>query len=47
MVGLLSTSDQLVAEAATLHNTKQTQETNIHAPRGIRTRDSSNQEASD
>jgi hypothetical protein len=38
-VGLLWMSDQLVAESAT--NTTQTQETNIHALSGIRTRDHS------
>jgi hypothetical protein len=42
-VGLLWTSDQPVAETSTYtgqHNT-QTQQTNIHAPSGIRTRDPS------
>jgi hypothetical protein len=42
-VGLIWTSDRLVAEATTLHNTQQTWETNIHALKGIRTRDPSNQ----
>jgi hypothetical protein len=48
-VGLLWTSDQPVAEASTYtgqHNIE-TQETNIHAPSGIRTRDPSNQAAAD
>jgi hypothetical protein len=45
--GLLWTSDQPVAEASTYtgqHNIE-TQETNIHALSGIRTRDPSNQAA--
>jgi hypothetical protein len=49
MVGLLGTSDQPVAEASTYtgqHNIE-IQETNIHAPSGIRTRDHSNQAAAD
>jgi hypothetical protein len=41
-VGLLCTSDRLVAEAATYTNTEQTQEKKIHALSRIRTRDSSN-----
>jgi hypothetical protein len=48
-VGLLWTSDQPVAETSTYtgqHNTE-TQETNIHALSGIRTRDPSNQAAAD
>jgi hypothetical protein len=48
-VGLLWTSDQPVAEASTyteIHNIE-TQETNIHAPSGIRTRDPSNRAAAD
>jgi hypothetical protein len=48
-VGLLWTSDQPVAEASTYtaqHNV-QTQQTNIHAPSEIRTRDPSNQAAAD
>jgi hypothetical protein len=48
-VGLLWTSDQPVAEASTYtgqHNIY-TQETNIYAPCGIRTRDPSNQAAAD
>jgi hypothetical protein len=48
-VGLLWTSDQPVAEASTYtvqHNIE-TQETNIHALSGIRTRDPSNQAAAD
>jgi hypothetical protein len=48
-VGLLWTSYQPFAEVSTYtgqHNV-QTQDTNIHAPRGIRTRDSSNQAAAD
>jgi hypothetical protein len=48
-VGLLWTSDQPVAEACTYtgkHNIY-TQETNIHAQSGIRTRDPSNQAAAD
>ena len=36
-VGLLWTSDQLVAE--TSDNTRHSQQTNIHAPGGIRTHD--------
>ena len=40
-------TDQLVAEAANLHNTQQTQETNIHAIRGIRTSDPSGPATSD
>ena len=36
-------SDQLVAEAATYTTHNKTQQTNIHAPSGIRTRDPSNQ----
>jgi hypothetical protein len=45
-IWLLLTSDQLVAEAATC-TTQQTQETNIHALRGIRTRDPSTKAAAD
>jgi hypothetical protein len=48
-VGLLWTSDQPVAKASTYtgqHNIE-TQETNIHALTGIRTRDPSNQAAAD
>jgi hypothetical protein len=48
-VGLLWTSDQPVSEASTYkaqHNIE-TQETNIHALSGIRTRDPSNQAAAD
>jgi hypothetical protein len=48
-VGLLWTSDQLVAEASTYteqHNIE-TQETNTHALSGIRTRDPRNQAAAD
>jgi hypothetical protein len=45
-VGILWTSDQLVAEAAT-YTTQQTQETNFHALSGIRTRDPSNRAAAD
>jgi hypothetical protein len=37
-VGLLSTSDQLVAETSTWH-TQHSQQTIIHAPGGIRTHD--------
>jgi len=44
-VGLLWTSDQLVAEAAIC--TTQSQETNFHALSGILTGDPSNQAASD
>jgi hypothetical protein len=36
-------SDQLITEATYLHNTQQTQETNIHAFGGIQTRDPSYQ----
>jgi hypothetical protein len=49
MVGLLWTSDQHITETSTYtgqHNIE-TQETNIHAFRGIRTCDSSNQAAAD
>jgi hypothetical protein len=49
MVGLLWTSDQPVAEAYTCtgqHNIE-TQETNIHALSGIRTRDPINHAAAD
>jgi hypothetical protein len=35
-------SDRLVAAAAALHNTQQTQETNSHALSGIQTRDTNN-----
>jgi hypothetical protein len=48
-VGLLWTSDQPVAETSTYtgqHNIE-TQQTNIHTPSGIRTRDSSNRAAVD
>jgi hypothetical protein len=48
-VGLLWTSDQPVAETSTYtgqHNIE-TQETNIHAPSVIRTRDPSNRAAAD
>jgi hypothetical protein len=48
-VGLLWTSDQPVSETSTCtgqHNIE-TQETNIHAFSGIRTRDPSNQAAAD
>jgi hypothetical protein len=48
-VGLLWTSNQPVAETSTYtgqHNIE-TQETNIHALSGIRTRDPSNQAAAD
>ena len=38
-VGLLWTSDQLVAEPITFTTNKQTQETNIYSHSGIRTRD--------
>jgi hypothetical protein len=47
--GILWTSDQPVSEASTYtgqHNIE-TQQTNIHAPSGIRTRDPSNQAAAD
>jgi hypothetical protein len=49
MVGLLWMSDQLVTEASTYAGQYniQTQETNIHALSGIRTRDPSNQDAAD
>jgi hypothetical protein len=48
-VGLLWTSDQPVAEASTYtgHHNIETQETNIHALSGIRTRDPSNEAAAD
>jgi hypothetical protein len=48
-VGLPWTSDQLVAEASTYtgQHIIETQETNIHALSGIRTRDLSNQAAAD
>jgi hypothetical protein len=48
-VGLLWTSDQPVSDTSTCtgqHNIE-TQETNIHALNGIRTRDPSNQAAAD
>jgi hypothetical protein len=45
-VGLLCISDLLVSEAAT-HTARQTHETNIHALRGIRTCNPSNQLGSD
>jgi len=41
-VGILRTSDQLVADAAYMDNTQQTQDTNIYSLIGIRTRDPSN-----
>jgi hypothetical protein len=44
-VGLLWTSDQLVAE--TSHNTQHSQETNTHAPGGIRTQNPSKRAAED
>jgi hypothetical protein len=44
-VGLPCTSDRFVAEAC--NSTQQTQETNIHAPNGIRTRYPSTQPAAD
>jgi hypothetical protein len=46
-VGPLWTSDQPVAEASTYTGQHKIQETNIHAPSGIRTRDPSNQGAAD
>jgi hypothetical protein len=48
-VGLLWTSDQLIAEASTYtgQHIIETQETNNHALSGIRTRDLSNQAAAD
>jgi hypothetical protein len=48
-VGLLWTSYQPVAEASTYTGQQniETQETNIHALNGIRTRDRSNQAAAD
>jgi hypothetical protein len=46
-VGLLWTNDQPIAEAATYVNTQHTQETNILSLLRIRTRDPSNQAASD
>ena len=46
-IGFLRTSDQPVAEVATFNNTQQTQETNIHALNGIRTRNTRNQAAAD
>jgi hypothetical protein len=45
-VGFPGKSDRLVAEAAT-YTTQQTQDTNTHAPSGIRTRDHSNRGATD
>ena len=45
-IGLLWTSDQLVAEAAT-YTTQQTQKTNIHALSRIRTSDRSNRAAAE
>jgi hypothetical protein len=48
-VGLLWTSDQPITENSTYtgHRNILTQQTNIHAPSGIRTRDLSNQAAAD
>jgi hypothetical protein len=48
-VGLLWTSDQPVSEASTYtgQDNIRTQETNIHALKGIRTRDPNNQAAAD
>jgi hypothetical protein len=47
-VGLLCTTDQLVAEVLpTQHTKKKTKETNVHAVSGIQTRDLSNRAASD
>ena len=46
-VGLLWTSDRPVAEIRTYSNTQHSEETNIHASGGIRTRDPSNRAAVD
>ena len=47
LVGLLWTSDQLVAETSTWQHTSHTQQTNIRAPGGIRTHDLSRRAAAD
>ena len=46
-VGLLWTSDQLVTERPLLNNTQYSQQTDIHAPGGIRTHDLSRRAAAD
>jgi hypothetical protein len=46
-VGLLCTSDQPVAETSTWQHTQHSQQTNIHAPGGIRTRNPSRRAATD
>jgi hypothetical protein len=46
-VGLLWTRDQLVAETSLPDNTQHSQETNIHAPVGIRTHNPSKRAAAD
>ena len=46
-VGLLWTSDQLVAETSTRQHTQHSQQTDIHAPGGIRTHDLSRRAAAD
>jgi hypothetical protein len=47
LVGLLWTSDQPVGETLYLTNTEHSQQTNIHAPGGIRTHNPSRQAAAD
>jgi hypothetical protein len=46
-VGLLWTSDQPDAETSTWQHTQHSQETDIHAPGGIRTRNPSKRAAAD
>jgi hypothetical protein len=46
-VGLLWKSDQLVAETSTRQHTQHLQQTNIHAPGGIRTRNPSSRSSAD
>ena len=46
-VGLLWTSDQLVAETSTWQHSQHSQQTNIHAPAGIRTNDLSRRAAAE
>jgi hypothetical protein len=45
--GLLWTSDQPVAETSTWQHTQNSQQTNIHAPGGIRTSNSSRRSSAD
>ena len=46
-VGLLLTSDHLDAETCLPDNTQHSQQTNVHAPGGIRTRNPSRRTAAD